>query len=288
MARHTRLSVISLAMLLTGAPVAAATTISTSAYALSSTIKVVSTVGVAVGPSAGTSGTASPGYNSSNSVVSLDTDISLGVVTLVSAGLGLDTGLLTSNSTANGAVAGDTTAGSATSQVNDLSVNLFTRALFVPPVTTLGLTADTITSTTTVNRVGSGAVLVGNAVFENLDLTLLGLLNIDLGVNAQVAANSVLIDALGIRIVLNEQIVGGNGADFQSLTTNAINIRLVNYLLGGRLLTGNLIVGNSYGEIRMDDQVGSVPEPAVWLQFITGFGLAGIAIRRRTARALAI
>lgn len=277
--------ILSFVILASSSHALAVTTISSSAHAVSSTVKVVGTVGVAVGPLAATSGTASPAYDADSSVASLDTEIALGVVGGTRAGLGLETGLLTSNSTANGTLPGDTTSGSAMAQVNDLGLDLFTKISILPAITTLGLGADTITSMTSVNRVGTGAVLVGSSVFENLDLQLLGLLNFGLGVNAQVSPNFVLVDALGLRIVLNEQIVGGNGGDFQSLTTNALNIGFVDYLLGGRLLTGNVIIASSYAEIRFDDPdpVGAVPEPAVWLQLVTGFGLTGFAVRRRKA-----
>lgn len=293
-------AIASFAMLVSG-PAAAVTSITTSGYALASTVKVVNSVGVTVGPLAGTSGTASPAYDNSASVASLDTEVGLGTVTTgsgifavnVRAGLGLDTGLLTSRSTANGASPGDTTAGSGRSQVNDLDVGLFTRTNLLPSINTLVLSADTITSTTTVALTGNTAVLTGTSVYEDLNLSVLGLLGVNLGANATSAPNNVLLDTLGLRIVLNEQIVGGNGGSMQSLTTNAINIGFNNYLLGGRLLTGNVIIGNSFASIvidpadPIDPPVSGVPEPAVWLQMIAGFGLAGFAMRRRRVAATA-
>ena len=228
--------------LLSAVPSTAATTITSSAYALYSDIDVANTTGAVIGPLAAASGVASPGY------------------------------------------AGDTTAGSGHSHINGLGVNLITKAPLLPSLTTLGLTADTINSTTTVTRLGNSVLFTGTSVFKNLHLELRSLLNFGLAANAQVLPNTVLIDQLGIRIVLNEQIVGGNGDTSQALTTNAIDIRLNNYLLGGRSLTGNLIVGNSYASIDIDDAIiptPGVPEPAVWLQLIAGFGLTGAVLRRR-------
>lgn len=43
----------------------------------------------------------------------------------------------------------------------------------------------------------------------------------------------------------------------------------------------------SYGDtlvVRFNTATGAVPEPASWAMMITGFGLAGAALRRRTAR----
>ena len=216
-------------------PLFAATTITTSAYALFSDIRVAGAIGVTVRPLAGTSGTALLPYNDDNQVLSLGTNIDLGLVGVTRVGLGIDSGLLTSNSTANGTLPGDTTAGSAVSQANDLAINLFTKVSILPALTTLGLTADTINSTTTVTRLGNSAVLTGTSVIENLNLQLFSLLDFGLGANARVSLNTVLINAMGIRVTLNEQIIGGNGGSSQSLTTNAIAIVIDDYLLGGRL-----------------------------------------------------
>jgi hypothetical protein len=275
-----------------GVPAAAVTTISTSAFAFSSTVRVASAVGVNVGPLAFTSGTASPAYDNSASVVSLDTNVGLGVVQVglgqVTAGLGIETGLLTSRSNANGSAPGDTTAGTGRSQVNDLALDLFTRAGILPAITTLGLSADTITSTTSVTLNGDNATLTGTSVFEDLDVSLLGLLNVDGAANAQFSPNFVLFDGIGLRIVLNEQIIGGNGTTFQSLTTNALRLSFDDFLLGGRLLTGDVIVANSFASILIDPVVGpplpAVPEPGIWAQMIIGFGLAGSALRSRRRR----
>ena len=126
-------------------------------------------------------------------------------------------------------------------------------------------------------------MLTGTSVIENLNLQLLSLLDFGLGANARVSPNTVLINAMGIRVTLNEQIIGGNGDSLQSLTTSAIAIVLDDYLLGGRLWTGNLIVGNSYTAIDMDyiSPPSAVPEPAIWLQLIAGFNLTGAVVRRR-------
>ena len=88
---------------------------------------------------------------------------------------------------------------------------------------------------------------------------------------------------MGIRVTLNQQIIGGNGGSSQSLTTNAITIVFDDQRLDGRLLTGNLMVGSSYAAIDMDDisPPSAIPEPAIWLQLIAGFGLTGAMLRYR-------
>ncbi len=260
------------------APASAAVVIGTGAFGLSSNVKVLNTVGVTVGPVAAVSGTTPPGYDIDGSLASLATSTDLGVVTLVSAGLDISTGLITTNATANGTTLFDTTSGSGFAQINDLDVGLFTR-LFGITTTTLGLSADTITSRTTVTRIGNINTLVGESVLSNLNLSVLGLLDFSLGANAQVAPNFVALDALGLRIILNEQTSFTNGSTFESLVTNALRINFNNFILGGRTLTGDLIVGQSRASI--DVSAAAVPEPAVWLQLLAGFGLTGMIVRSR-------
>ena len=268
---------------MTAVPGIAATTISTSAFALLSDVRVTGTVGVTVGPVASTSGTSSPGYTATNSQPLLDTTIGLGNVIGVSAGLRLGTNMLTSISTADDILPGHTTTGSGRSQVDNLGVGLFTKEGLLPQLTTLGLTADTLSSKTTVSLLGNSALLTGTSVFTNLNVRLLSLVNFGLGANAQVLPNTVLINALGIKITLNEQIAGRVGNTVQSLTTNAISIVLTDYALGGRLLTGKMVFGNSQSVVNFDRPAAAVPEPAVWLQLIAGFGLTGAVLRRRAA-----
>lgn len=279
--------------LLSAQAASAVTTISTSAYALFSNVRALSTVGVVVGPIAPTSGTASPAYDATNQVVDLTADIDLGVLALVRVGLALDTGVLSSRSTANGLLPGDTTTGSATANVEDATVDLFTTVQsiipFVPDVTTtfLGIGADSITSSASVTRTGATtASFAGNSTLTNLDLLVLSLLQFNLGASGAVAANTTLLDIPGLTIILNEQILDTNGLE-QSITVNALRASFDDIILGGQIIVGDLIISSSRAEIRFEPGDPGVPEPAIWLQLITGFGLAGTAVRRRRAAALA-
>jgi hypothetical protein len=261
-------------------PTTAAVLIQSGAYGLSSTVKVINTVGVTVGPVAAVNGATSPGYNIDGTVASVAADVDLGVVSLVAAGLSIDTGLITTNATANGTTPLDTSSGSGFARVDNLGVNLFTR-LFGITTNAIGLTADTITSQTSVVRVGNINTLTGQSVLSNLNLSVLSLLDLNLGVNAQVAANTVALDALGLKITLNEQSSFNDGNGFQSLITNALRLNFNNYLLGGRALTGDIIIGHSEASILVDP----LPEPGVWLQLIAGFGATGMVVRTRRSQA---
>lgn len=270
----------------------AITTISTSSYALFSNVRAVSVVGVNLGPVATSSGTASPAYSASNEVVDLTADVDLGVLALVRTGLALDTGVLSSAATADGLLPGDTTTGSATANVEDAAVDLFTTLQsnlpFVPDVTTttLGITADSITSTAGVTRTGlATASFTGNATLTNLDLLILSLLDFSLGASGEVAPNTTFLQLPGLTIVLNEQIIDDTGL-VQSITVNALRASFDDIVLGGQIIFGDLVISSSRAEIRFDPQDTAVPEPAIWLQLITGFGLAGTAVRRRRRAAV--
>lgn len=288
MNRHFAAVLLSTGIFWQASSASALTTVSSGAFGVFSSVRVVSTLGIDVGPISSVSGSASPGFDVDSSVVSLGTEVDLGVLTLVRAGLGINTGVLASSASANGTLPGDTTAGAAQASVNDVDLGLFT-SLFGVTTTTLGLTADTITSRSTVTRVGDTATLTGQSVFENLDLSLLGLLDFSLGANAEVVPNFVAFDLLGLTITLNEQSITGNGLTERGIITNAFHLVFDNYILGGRALTGDLIIGQSRASISIDPSVGgAVPEPGVWLQMIAGFGLVGLAVRRRRSPRLAI
>lgn len=257
-------------------PATAATVISSSAFGLSSTVKVINTVGVTVGPIGAVSGTTPPGYANIGGVASANATVDLGVVSLVSAGLQLGTGVIATSASANGTTPADTSAGSASADVDDLNLRLFTSVLGVS-TTTLGLTADVLRSQTQVVRIGQSATLLGQSSFSNLSLSLFGLPLLALGADAQVAPNFVVYDLAGLRILLNEQVASTDSNGVQRLLTNAMRISFDNFLLSGRALTGDVIISQSVASIGID----AVPEPAAWTQLIAGFGVLGLALRRR-------
>ncbi|WP_197042155.1 PEPxxWA-CTERM sorting domain-containing protein [Sandarakinorhabdus oryzae] len=260
-------------------PASATTSITSAAFGLSSTVKVINTVGVTVGPVGAVAGATAPGYAVTGNVASLNTVVDLGVVALVSAGLRLRTGVISTAASANGTTPADTTSGDASALVNNLNISLFTTAIG-SPVTALGLTATSLNSQTQVVRIGNATTLQGQSTFSNLALSVLGVPILSLGANATVAPNFLAYDLAGLRILLNEQISGTGPGGVQTLLTNALHISFNNFLLGGRALTGDIIVSQSQASISFDP----VPEPAAWTQLIAGFGLAGVALRRRRAR----
>jgi hypothetical protein len=110
----------------------------------------------------------------------------------------------------------------------------------------LGLDATVVQSTADV--AGACGVLgaTGTTTLINASANVLtvGLLPID----ANPAPNTVLVDvpALGIKIVLNEQVVTGDGPTKLSLAVNAIHIYLVNVNIAGiGILSGDIVIAQS-------------------------------------------
>ena len=269
--------IVPLVMVMAISPAAATTTISSSAFGISSDVGVVSTVAVTVGPTAAVAGTASPAYSDTGTLASLNANVGLGNVLGTTAGLTIGSGLNSTAAAGNGVLPGDTTFGSADALINNLGIGLFTKTGVFPAITTLSIGADILSSQTTVSRTGATAILLGQSNFTNLSVDLLGLLNVGFGANVQFAPNFILYNLLGLKITLNEQIAGGNGSNIMTLATNALRLTLKDFALGGRLLTGDVIVGHSEASINLDP----LPEPAIWLEMIVGFGFAGSAARMR-------
>lgn len=258
---------------------ALAQTASSSAYALNVdqtvTAPAVANVTIGIGPLAPTSGNAPPSYNVSNSVVSVNQ-----TATLTSGVLGtseqIQTGLLTSNST------GTSTGASATATVNDLSVGIGTTSSLTPFLASiLGISATTIQSQSTASSIG-GLSASGSTTIEGLTLTGSAFNNFEFNAAlfANAAPNTVLFNALGLSIILNEQITFGDGITSSGITTNAINIGFNNFATGLGLTSGNIIIGSSTAAVTAG-ATGAVPEPGTWAMMLMGFGAMGFALRRR-------
>lgn len=252
--------------------------ISTTGRAFISNVRVVGTSATIVGPVAPITGRTAPGYTLSNSLASFATSVGLGNQQGVTATLDLGSGAIATAASANGTTPADTTAGSASADMNALAISLFT-STGGPPNSILNLTADRVQSFTSGNRNAQGTIITGQSLFTNLAFSINGTSVFSLGSNAQVATNFVAYNQNGLRVTLNQQF-GSNFDTSRVLITNAIGISLTNYLLDGRSLSGTITVGQSLAEF-----VGAagdpVPEPAAWTQMLAGFALAGVAARRR-------
>jgi hypothetical protein len=188
-------------------------------------------------------------------------------------GQGLSTGVMTASAQSNFPASNT---GSASATINNLGLGLAVDLGFLGSLNVLSLGSSAITSTTTFD----GSTFTGVSSLANLTLnSLLFSLPIDASAYVGTAANRTLLDILGLKIVLNEQIATDQmiaGLETRSLTTNALHLVYDNFLIGSNLLSGDIVIGQSQVSVTQ-----AVPEPATWAMMIVGFGGIGYALRRQ-------
>ncbi len=259
-------------------PASAVTAVNSHAYGLLANLNVANIVNATVGPLSATGGSAPADYTGSATLASINTDVALGTSAGAAFSQHLGTGLLTSSASGSAG----TPSATATSTVNNLGTGLTSQVAFLPGVTIAGLGATTLTSTSSVGLAGGNLFANGSSSIEGLTLagTALGGLVIDGSLYGNAAPNTVILDLLGFKIIANEQLFGGDGVTSKSITTNALDLKFTNFLLGTNLLNGSIVIAHSDAAISGFTS-GVVPEPQSWAMLIAGFGLTGAVVRRR-------
>lgn len=142
------------------------------------------------------------------------------------------------------------------------------------------LSADLIASTAELDKAANQTVTAtGTTTLVGANLSVLG--NV-ISLAAAPAPNTVVFNAGGIFVVLNEQVFNNtpNGPACIPLCTDnfftsAIRISLTNVnLVGVGVVNGNIIVANSAVSLTKDVQAANVAEPATLMLF--GLGLLGV------------
>jgi hypothetical protein len=269
-------------MFLAVQPAAATTVVSSSAFGLSTNLGLLGFVGVSIAPVAPASGVAAPAYNASNSVASVNQTLALGTPALAAVKEAVSTGLLVSTTKSTMPISAF---GTASASVNQLATGLSTKLALVPAVDIFSIGATTVQSTSSV--FGNGALSVaGSSHIEGLTVSglALGGLVIDGSAFVDPLPNTILVNLLGLRVILNEQLVSGNGSATLGLVTNAIHVYFDSFAVGGGVLNGNIIVADSAADIS-GGAIAALPEPAVWIQMLAGFVLVGVGIRGRRGAA---
>ncbi|KAB2834473.1 MAG: DUF11 domain-containing protein, partial [Candidatus Dadabacteria bacterium] len=156
----------------------------------------------------------------------------------------LSTGVLATS--ASSVIANDNTSADAT--VDNLSLSV------VGALQVLSIGADTVVSTADVSGdCGTGSLTAtGATTIENGSAG--GTLGIGLTISSSPPPNFELINLLGIRVVLNEQIVTGDGVTSRGITVNAIHVDLTNTvlsLLG--VLSGDIIIAQSQAQVQCNE-----------------------------------
>ena len=175
--------------------------------------------------------------------------------------------------------------GTASASVNQLATGLSTKLVLVPAVNIFSIGATTVQSTSSV--FGNGTLSVaGSSHIEGLTVSglALGGLVIDGSAFVDPLPNTILVNLLGLRVILNEQLVSGNGSATLGLVTNAIHVYFDSFAVGSGVLNGDIVVADSAADIS-GGAIAALPEPAVWIQMLAGFVLVGVGIRGRRGAA---
>ena len=230
------------------------------AFGISVDLTLIGVPVLTIAPTPVSSGSAPGPYNDADQVLS----VSANVPTIASVGTGvLNTA---ASSDIDGGVGSRFAFGD--SLVDDLAITI------IPPTfgpSLISLTADTIGSDSMASGDIGSMNTVGNMTLENLAISVSGNA---LSIAANPDPNTVLIDAAGVRIVLNEQVSSVNPSD-ASIVTNAIHITLDDIVTGGGLLSGDIIIAHSDASM-----IGAVPEPAT-IVGLGGLTLFALLLRRR-------
>ena len=182
----------------------------------------------------------------------------------------LSTGILTVNASSNvdGNPGARNAHGDAT--VNNLAIGSLGGLL--------SLSATTISSTADVNGDFGALTATGTTTIVGLVINGVPLLV------TNPVANDVLLNALGIEIIANRQIITGDGATNEAITDDALFISFTNVLgtLGGTtgLINGEIIIGQSQAAMAAaagGGGGGSVPEPSSLMVLAAGLALFGMS-----------
>jgi hypothetical protein len=237
---------------------------SSSSYGESVSLSITPILGVSgsitSGPIPTASGTAPAPYSDTNSLLSAT------IADLIS------TGVLNASAQSNVDGSGGSKFATAGASVDGLALSI---------LGALGIGATTVASIADVSGDYGTLAATGSSTIEGLSLNTIPILNLS------TSPDFVLLNALGIEVMLNEQIASGNGVDSAGMAVNAIHITLDNvpYLWGlvPSVLNGDIIISHSQAALTADPNAsGAVPEPATLALF--GTGLAGFfGLRKRRA-----
>jgi len=242
--RHSTSFALLISCLCSVSPAAAQTVADSSSFGESADVSVLPILGsaghVLSGPMPQIGGHASPAYNLTTGVPSVTVSSPL-------TGQLLQTGPISLS--AASAIPGATLT-SAGALVNQASVSL---GALLP---LLNLHAATIQSAAGIDGTcGSSLTANGSSILENA--TMSGSLG-NGGISRSPAPNTVLLNQAGVKIVLNEQMVAGNGTMTRSLTVNGLHLYLQNATLAGLgVLSGDIVFSQSKASV----QCGSAPPP---------------------------
>jgi hypothetical protein len=241
-----------------------------------------SSVRAVIDPYPVASGTAPAPFSDTESAASVD--LSAGPVaggSLVTFRSGLLEEVATSN--VDGLPGPRTTA--ASGSINDLALSVFSTA--APGIE---ITADTLVTSSVVTGDFGSLTAAGSLTVTNLQIRAYGVL---LATIQGAIAPNTMVDLgaafVGASLILNEQILSGDGISSLALTVNAVDLRLTDTAFLGFTgpVNGQVIVEHSFAEqTARPVQAQAVPEAStVVLAGVVGVIGLGYGWRRRRAAA---
>jgi hypothetical protein len=228
---------------------ASVTSISSSAYVLGLDLTVGGTT-IAPGPIITASGSSPPAYNVQNALPTFSIP-----------------GLLTAGPLGASAISffPPTPDGGSSAIITNLSLSFGSL---------LDITATEIASSSTVSGAGT-PVASGVTTIQDLTISGLAIGATPIDVTGSPAANSVIFDnsALGLEITLNKQTP--DLAESAGVTTIAMEIEFNGFPFGDNAINGGVDIAGAYASIT------AAPEPATWVEILSGFVVFGFLIGRR-------
>jgi hypothetical protein len=218
---------------------------SSSAFGESISVQVLPLLGspvqVSSGPLPLVQGSAAPAYSLTDDLASIQ-------VSVPSLGTLLQTDLLTVD-----AASTEPDSDQASADATIAAVRL--RLAAILPVLTLS--ADAVGSTAQISGPCHQPSATGSTTLVNAQLR--GPLGIGLGLLAQPAPNTVVLDQAGLRVVLNEQTSSVSSNAFSvttSLTVNAVHVSLAELPLSGLgLVSGDIILSQSQAQLQCNQVI---------------------------------
>ncbi|MGH8557357.1 MAG: choice-of-anchor P family protein [Methylococcales bacterium] len=143
----------------------------------------------------------------------------------------------------------------------DVSVNVAT-------LLGLGVTADAVESTSEITGVCGALTPAGTTTLTNAGVTVGAnpLLALDVSPAPNTGIDINVLGLAGVTLILNEQVVGGNGITTSSISTNALHLTVSINLLG--LVFADIILGHSEASVNCNTADLSIikmdsPDPVV-------------------------
>lgn len=137
----------------------------------------------------------------------------------------------------------------------------------------VNLTAEMVTSDASVSGDFGALIGSGDSTFTNAVLSVSG---VNFIIVSNPAPNTVLFSGGGLDIVLNEQIVTGDGTSARGIEVNAIHLTMTDVPSALGLLNGDVIWSHS------EASLNAIPEPPTLV--LLAVGLAAMLKRRRRLR----